>query len=103
MQLPGSTKIMKVYFDAEFYRQYKRVDVRIQKSVDEQIRIFRKNPMDPQLNNHSLQPYQGYRSIDITADYRALYEEVTIGEDTIAYFETLGTHEELYEKETNGA
>ena len=91
---------MKVYFDAEFYRQYKKIDVRIQKSIDERIRIFRKNPNDLELNNHPLhEPYQGYKSIDITSDYRALYEEVTIGEDTIAYFTTLGTHDELYGEE----
>lgn len=88
---------MKVLFDPDFYRQYKKVDVRIQNSVDESIRIFRKNPTDPQLNNHLLrEPYQNYRSIDITADCRALYEEVSAAEDTIAYFVTLGTHDQLY-------
>lgn len=90
---------MKVYFDAEFYRRYKKVDVRIQKSVDERIRIFRKNPIDPQLNNHPLhEPYQGYRSIDITADYRAIYEEFQEDDEEIVYFTTIGTHEELYQR-----
>lgn len=90
---------MKVYFDSEFYRQYRKVDVRIQKSVDERIRIFRKNPMDSQLNNHPLhEPYQGYRSIEITSDYRALYKETQIEDDIVAYFIELGTHDELYGK-----
>lgn len=89
---------MKTRFSPDFYKQYKKVNVRIQNSVDEHIRIFRKNPMDPQLNNHSLRkPYQGYRSIDISADYRALYKEISIGEDTLAYFVSLGTHDQLYE------
>ncbi len=88
---------MRVFFDPKFYRQYKKVNVRIQNSVDACIRIFRKNSMDTQLNNHLLRDkYAGYRSIDITADYRALYEEVTIGKETVAYFVTLGTHSQLY-------
>ncbi len=99
MRLHGSTKIMKVYFDAEFYRRYKKADVRIQKSVDERIRIFRKNPMDPQLNNHPLRkPYQGYRSIDLTADYRAIYKERPQEKEIIAYFTGLGNHKQLYKK-----
>ena len=88
---------MKVIFDPDFYRKYKKLDVRIQNSIDGSIRIYRKNPNDLQLNNHLLhEPYQGYRSIDITAEYRALYEEMTVGEDTITYFVIFGTHDELY-------
>jgi hypothetical protein len=37
------------------------------------------------------------RSIDITNDYRAIYEEVREGDNTIAYFFLLGTHKELYD------
>lgn len=88
---------MKVLFDRNFYRQYKKADVRIQNSVDESIRILRKNPNNPQLNNHLLhEPYQNLRSIDITSDYRALYKEVVTEKDTIAYFVALGTRDQLY-------
>ena len=100
MQSPGFTKIMKIFFDPNFYRQYKKVNVRIQHNVDEQISIFRQNLQDPQLNNHLLhEPYQGYRSIDITNDYRAVYKEITESEDPVAYFVTLGTHKELFDKD----
>lgn len=88
-------------YDPEFIRTLKKKNVRIRKSFREKIAIFVKDPYDPQLNNHSLrEPYQGYRSIDITADYRALYREAQIGEDTVAYFVALGTHEELYRSRT---
>lgn len=88
---------MKVLFNSDFYRQYKKTNVRIRNSVDECIRIFRKNPMDLQLNNHALRDeYLGYRSIDITVDWRAIFEEIQAGEDTVAYFITLGTHEQLF-------
>jgi mRNA-degrading endonuclease YafQ of YafQ-DinJ toxin-antitoxin module len=58
-----------------------------------------KNPLDPSLNNHALrEPYEGFRSIDITNDYWAVYEEVPSGKETVAYFSLLGTHKELYER-----
>lgn len=95
--MASQRSLMKVFFDPDFYKQYKKVDVRIQNSVDERIRIFRKNPMDSQLNNHALhEPYRGYRSIDITTDYRALYKDVSIEAEMVAYFVILGTHDELY-------
>ncbi len=75
----------------------KKVDVRIRKSLKERIAIFIQNPNDRELNNHPLRDkYVGYRSIDITADWRAIFEEIQIGENTVAYFIGLGTHEELY-------
>lgn len=61
--------------------------------------MFAKNPLDPELHNHELHsPYKGLRSIDITNDYRAIYQEKTIGKETIAYFSLLGTHKKLYKK-----
>ena len=89
---------MKVIYDPVFFRKLKKVDVRIRKRVKERIFLFSKNPNNPQLNNHALRKeYQGYRSIDITSDWRAIYREVQIGKDIIAYFVVLGTHDELYQ------
>ncbi len=91
---------MKVRYSPDFYRQYKKANVRIRSSVDERIGIFVKDPNNSQLNNHPLQdPYQGYRSIDITADYRAFYQEIDQGEEPVAYFSILGTHSQLYKKQ----
>ncbi len=88
---------MNVKLDPDFIKQLKKLDIRIRKSFREKIAIFAKNPLDLQLNNHKLRkPYEGLRSIDITNDYRAVYEEMTVGKETIAYFSLLGTHEELY-------
>jgi addiction module RelE/StbE family toxin len=84
-------------YDPEFIKTLKKKDVRIRKSFREKITMFAKDPQDPQLRNHSLQgAYQGYRSIDITNDYRALYTEKNEDDEIIAYFEEIGTHEELY-------
>ena len=81
------------------FKILKKVDVRIRKSFKEQILLFSKNPLGQKLHNHALKDeWEGYRSIDITADYRAIYEEVKIGKDTVAYFVDLGTHPELYDR-----
>ncbi len=88
---------MKGKLDPDLLKKLKKLDVRIRNRFKEKILLFSKNPNDPELNNHSLKrEYQGLRSIDITNDYRVVYEEMTIGENTVAYFSLLGTHKELY-------
>lgn len=88
---------MIVKYSPAFFDKLKKVDVRIRKSVKENILLFSKNPQDPQLNNHPLKrEYHGFRSIDITADYRAIYKEIREGKKVIAYFVTIGIHKELY-------
>ncbi|OIP57479.1 MAG: hypothetical protein COX79_00585 [Candidatus Levybacteria bacterium CG_4_10_14_0_2_um_filter_36_16] len=90
---------MNVKLSPGVLKKLKKVDVRIRNSFKERILIFTKTPRDPQLNNHKLrEPYLGLRSIDITNDYRAIYEEMPKGEEIIAYFSLFGTHEELYRK-----
>lgn len=89
---------MRAQLSPRLLKKVKTVDVRIRRNFYAQIAIFEKNHLDPILNNHPLKrKYRGYRSINITADYRAVYEEVDGGnEEKIAYFIALGTHEELY-------
>lgn len=92
---------MKVKLDPDFLKKLKKLDVRIRNRFKEKIIIFQKNPHEPILNNHELRnPYQGLRSIDITNDYRAIYEEMTAGDETVAYFSLLGIHQELYGENT---
>jgi len=38
--------------------------------------------------------YKGFRSINITGDWRAVFRELKSGE--IVYFDLLGTHSKLY-------
>ena len=88
---------MIVQHDPAIFEKLKKVDVRIRKSFYKKIAVFENNPFDSSLNNHPLKdPYEGLRSIDITNDYRAVYEEVPSGNETVAYFSLLGTHKELY-------
>lgn len=88
---------MNVVYDPSFLKKVKKVNVRIRKSVKERILLFSNDPMNPQLDNHLLKRgWEGYRSIDINADYRAIYKETKIGDEIVAYFVTLGTHKDLY-------
>ncbi len=88
---------MKTQASPQLLEKLKKLDVRIRKSFVERIKIFEENYQEPVLNNHALvREYEGYRSIDITNNYRALYEEVQSGTETIAYFSLLGTHKELF-------
>ncbi len=58
---------------------------------------YKPNPNELGLRNHSLHgEWEGFQSIDITADHRAIYKEIHAGEDVSAYFIALGTHKELY-------
>lgn len=90
---------MKIAYDSAFIKTLKKVNVRTRKSFKECILLFFKDPHNIQLDNHALrEKYQGYRSIDITADYRAIYKERYEGKEIIAYFTELGTHKQLYGK-----
>ncbi len=59
----------------------------------ERLEIFIEDPFDPRLRNHPLKgKLKGYRSINITGDWRALFKEVEDG----VYFVIIGTHSQLY-------
>ena len=63
------------------------------KMVD-RITLFSEDPLNPVLRNHPLHtPYKGSYSIDITGDYRAVYELI---DDQTALFTHIGTHSQLY-------
>lgn len=88
---------MNIIYDPAFLKSLKKANVRIRKNVKERMLLFSKDPDNPQLNNHFLRDeYIGYRSIDVTNDWRAIYEEIHDGEELIAYFIGLGTHKDLY-------
>lgn len=93
---------MIVIYDPAFLKKLKKVNVRIRKSFKERIELFLKNPDDPILDDHPLQDeYAGYRSINITSDWRGLYTEKYTEDGIVAYFSILGTHNDLYGKPKN--
>ena len=88
---------MTLRFSPEFVAKLKKANIRIRKSFKQRITVFSSNPDEPVLNDHPLRDeWQGYRSIDITGDWRAIYQEFDGGE--VIYFNILGTHSKLYKK-----
>mgnify|MGYP001607365815 CR=1 FL=1 len=88
---------MKVRLAPKLVKKLKKQDVRIKNSFKSAIKLFSKDPNDPLLDNHPLQrEWEGFSSIDITPDWRAIFEYKQVGDEIIAYFVALGTHDELY-------
>jgi addiction module RelE/StbE family toxin len=70
---------MTIKYNPAFYKQYKIANVRI------------RNRFDPLRDE-----YEGYRSINVTNDWRAIFKVINEGGEEIIYFILLGTHKELY-------
>lgn len=89
---------MKIKYSRKFVKQFEKTGAKIHKAFEERISLFLKDPLTPQLKNHSLKGVlTGYKSINITGDWRALYSETkTEGNVTIIIFEMIGTHSQLY-------
>ena len=85
---------MKIRFHYNFRRQYQKLRVGEQKRFKERRDLFLANPYHPLLNNHPLKgKYEGYRSINIGGDLRAIYKRFN---QDIVLFVKIGAHHELY-------
>ena len=87
---------MIIRFTDQFRKQYKKADVRIRIRFDYCLDLFIKDPTYPELRNHALRKeFEGFHSIDITGDWRAIYLEKK-NSLIIFLFVALGTHSQLY-------
>jgi addiction module RelE/StbE family toxin len=85
---------MTVFFHTDFKKAYKKLPAVVRKHFDERFVVFQNYPRDPILHNHSLHgEFKGYRSINITGDFRVIYRE--IGKDVVELVK-IGTHHELF-------
>lgn len=85
---------MQVLFRTYFQKKYRKLGKKLQRQAKNRIFSFIENPSDPQLQNHPLRgKYNGYFSINITGDYRAIY--IMIDKNTIE-FTDIDTHNKLY-------
>ncbi len=88
---------MKVDYHKRFLKQVAKAPHQIQMAVRERIAIFRVDRLHHLLYDHALHgEWVGFRSINITGDWRAIYRDH--GEGTIEWIEfvELGTHHKLY-------
>lgn len=84
----------KIQATKNFKKQYKKLPRKVQMKVLAKLEVFANDEYNQSLRNHALRgKYQGYRSIDISGDVRALYYKKGT---TIIIFAFVGTHAELY-------
>jgi addiction module RelE/StbE family toxin len=85
---------MEIVFHKNFDKMAARISPKVKQKMLERIILFRSDPLEPQLRNHALQtPYKNSYSINITGDYRAIYQLI---DDQTALFTHIGTHSQLY-------
>ena len=88
-------KVKRVNFSKRFEKDFKKSPRKIQISFRNRLEIYLTDKFNPILNNHSLSgKYNGYRSINVTGDWRAIFREMDDGE--IVYFDLIRTHSRLY-------
>jgi len=85
---------MTIHFHHRFKKQLQKAPQKVQTAFYTHLALFQEDPFQPSLNNHALKGvYLGYRSIDVTGDWRAIYKVVS---DDQVIFSFLGTHSYLY-------
>jgi len=84
---------MNVFTSKKFEKMFKKCPQEIKDKFLERLKIFKENKHSPALNNHSLSgKLKELRSINISGDHRAIFEEKS--KDII--FIAIGTHGQLY-------
>ena len=85
---------MILTYHRTFKKMFKKQPAWLEDKFEERIRLFQKDMFEPILNNHSLEgEWLGCRSINITGDIRAVFEELSTNH---IQFLAIGTHSELY-------
>ncbi len=86
---------MAVKFSQRFAKQYDKSPQKIRNAFQARLELFLQDQFHPLLHNHALLgKYAGYRSINVTGDWRALFRE--FAGDKLILFEAIGTHSQLY-------
>jgi addiction module RelE/StbE family toxin len=82
-----------IEFSPVFKKLIARAPAEIKLAFREAYGLFAENPTHPTLRNHPLSgKYAGFRSIDVTDDWRAVYRE----KPGRIKFVAIGTHPQLY-------
>ena len=84
---------MNVFTSKKFDKMFKKCPQDIKEKFIERLKLFKDNQHNPLLNNHPLSgKLNGLRSINVSGDYRSIFEEKS--DDII--FIAIGTHSQLY-------
>lgn len=86
-----------VRYSKRFQKELERAPLKVLKAFRKRRELFLLDPSHPQLHDHALAGnYVGYRSINVSGDWRALYTKESLDADNIITFKALGTHSQLY-------
>lgn len=86
---------MRIKYSRKFAKAFEKSPVEIQNAFQQRLLIFVGSPFEKLLNNHPLSgSFRGFRSINITGDWRAVFE---LDEDGVIFVD-MGTHSRLYKK-----
>lgn len=89
--------IKRVDYSKEFLKRFEKVPPEIKSAFRKRFEIFLQEPFYPLLDNHALTgEYSGYRSINITGDWRLIFSEINEKDGKIIQLKLLGTHSQLY-------
>jgi len=84
---------MRIGYHKEFIKNYKKLPLKIQEQFKQRQILFEKDKFDPVLNNHSLTgKYQGYRSINVSGNIRAIFK---VNGDSVIFIK-INSHSNLY-------
>ena len=84
---------MRIGYKKRFLKKLKKSSPKLREQFQEHLDMFLEDKFNPILENHSVdKAYPGCRSINVTGNYRALFQEV----GDVVIFVELGTHLELY-------
>ncbi len=85
---------MDIVWSKRFHKKMAKLPSSIRQGFLERTELFMTDPSHPLLNNHALHgKYAGRRSINITGDYRLIFE--VIGAETVHVLD-IDTHHNLY-------
>jgi addiction module RelE/StbE family toxin len=88
-----------VSYSILFTKQLKASPLGIKIAFRQARELFLEDSAHSSLRDHSLRgEFSGYRSINITGDYRAIYRKRVEGKKEFITFYMIGTHKELYKR-----
>lgn len=83
-----------IHHDRVFERQLKKLSKELREKLKERLNLLIRDASNPILNDHKLgPPFESFRSINITGDYRLVYKRL---DPNTYYLRAVGTHHQLY-------
>jgi len=96
--MKNASKLL-IEYSKRFDKQRKAAPIEIKTAFREALALFIEDQNYPFLRNHALRgKYIGFRSIDVSEDWRAIYKKKQTKSKTTITFHLIGTHKKLYKK-----